>query len=75
MLEPPKPRRLWVPIADSLGDLSRPTTSPAILKSSWARAWVPPAGRRNEWRTDFLQGLLDLACALICLTVLAPATQ
>ncbi len=31
-------------------------------------------GIRYERRTDLLQGLLHLACALICLTVLAPTT-
>jgi transposase len=31
-------------------------------------------GVRYERRADLLQGLLHLACALICLTVLAPTT-
>ncbi len=31
-------------------------------------------GIRYERRADLLQGLLHLACALICLTVLAPTT-
>ena len=31
-------------------------------------------GVRYERRADLLQGLLHLACALICLTFLAPAT-
>ena len=32
-------------------------------------------GVRYERRADLLQGLLHLACALICLTVLAPTTM
>jgi hypothetical protein len=31
-------------------------------------------GVRYERRADLLQGLLHLACALICLTFLAPTT-
>jgi hypothetical protein len=35
---------------------------------------IEPLGVRYERRADLLQGLLHLACALICLRFLAPVT-
>jgi transposase len=41
---------------------------------SWALG-IRRLGFRYERRADLLQGLLSLACALICLTFVAPTTM